>query len=242
MAFTTSIVIISLVIIAVGYLIYSNNNQRYPFNYSPMPFYRQQCPPCNCDVISPVSGLYPNSSDKVKPVTVVVEKREGEQYNDPIKQHDIDNMMDPLTYPQLRLSREVIQKYDEYKAKNGFYPPFNLATNGNPFDNPILTGVLIKVSDENEPFADNIPSSVPLFKIKSAKNNNRFFYYIIDQRYLSKIEIKIPLDHIRINGVQYNNTDFYGIPELFDGDIIEHISIFMHTKFKVMLYKTYHFP
>ncbi len=80
------------------------------------------------------------------------------------------------------------------------------------FDNPVLNGVLIKQVDENEPFSDNVPSSVPLFRVKSAKNTNRFFYYIVDQRYLSKLELKIPLDHIKVNGIRYNNADFYGLP------------------------------
>lgn len=240
MSLITSIVIITAVLIAVGYLIYSNNtNQRqslgHPSLYLPA---RQQRPPCNYDY-SAVTG---DNLVSVKPPNTVIIEKDGSQYNDTIKQQDLNSMMDPLAYPQLRLPREVLQKYEDYQARTGVYPPFNLATNGNPFDNPVLTGVLIKVADENEPFADNIPSAVPLFKIKSAKNNNRFFYYVIDQRYLSKIEIKVPLDHIRVNGSQYKNTDFYGIPELYDGDIIEHIPIFMNTKFKVMLYKTYHFP
>jgi len=47
---------------------------------------------------------------------------------------------------------------------------------------------------------------------------------------MSKLELKIPLDHIKINDVKYNNANFYGLPEIFDGDIIEHIPIYPETK------------
>jgi len=134
-----------------------------------------------------------------------------------------------------------LEKYNEHYERTGAYPPFGQATQP-LFDNPILNGVLIKEVDENEPFSDNVPSSVPLFRVKSAKNTNRYFYYIIDQRYLSKIELKIPLDHVKINGVRYNNADFYGLPEIYDGDCIEGIPIYPTSKFKVVLYKLYHFP
>lgn len=174
-------------------------------------------------------------------VTNVVVEQEGDPYSDPIKKQDMYSMMDPLTYPQGRLPREVLEKYNEHQQKNGAYPPFGQATQP-LFDNPILNGILIKEVDENEPFADNIPSSIPLFRVKSAKNANRFFYYILEQRYLSKVELKIPLDHIKVNGVRYNNADFYGVPELYDGDTIENIAIYPNAKFKVNLYKMYHFP
>lgn len=162
-------------------------------------------------------------------------------YSDPIKKQDMYSMYDHLTYPQLRLPRDVLEKYNEYYQRTGSYPPFGQATQP-VFDNPILNGILIKQCEENEPFHDNIPSTVPLFRVSSSKNVNRYFYYILDQRYLSKLELKIPLDHIKINNIKYNNADFYGLPEIFDGDIIEHIPIYPSAKFKVMLYKTYHFP
>ena len=168
--------------------------------------------------------------------------RQEDPFSDAIKRQDLYTMYDPLTYPQLRLPREVLDRYNEYYERTGTYPPFNMATQSYLFDNPVLNGILIKIVDDNEPFTDNTPNSIPLFKIKSAKNANRYFYYVIDQRYLSKIEPKIPLDHVKVNGVRYNNADFYGIPELFDGDIVEHISIYPGAKFKVTLYKTYHFP
>src|SRR4029078_11204206 len=150
------------------------------------------------------------------------------------KKQDSYSMYDPLTYPQMRLPREVLDKYNEFYEKNGTYPPFGQATQP-LFDNPILNGILIKQVDENEPFNDNIPSSIPLFRVKSAKNANRFFYYIIDQRYQSKLELKIPLDHIKLNGIRHNNADFYGLPEIYDGDIIENIPIYPIAKFKVTL-------
>ena len=74
------------------------------------------------------------------------------------------------------------------------------------------------------------------------KNSNRYFYYVLDQRYLSKVELKIPLDNVKINGTFYKNADYYGIPELFDGDQVEGVSIYPQTKYKVTLYKSYHFP
>lgn len=166
---------------------------------------------------------------------------EMSDYVDPIKQRDMEDMYDHLSYPKLRLPREVLEKYDEYYKKTGKYPPFNEQTRP-IFDTPILNGMLIKQVDENEPFGDNIPSSIPLFKIKSVKNTNRFFYYVLDQRYTSKLELKIPLDNVKVNGIRYANTDFYGIPEIYDNDIIENISVFPGTRFKVVLYKTHHFP
>lgn len=175
-------------------------------------------------------------------ITNVIMDGPEDPYSDAIKRQDLYTMYDPLTYPQLRLPREVLDRYNEYYERTGAYPPFNIATQNYLFDNPVLNGILIKVVDDNEPFTDNTPHSIPLFRIKSAKNANRYFYYIIDQRYLSKVEPKIPLDHVKVNGIRYNNADFYGIPELFDGDMIEHISIYPGAKFKVTLYKTYHFP
>ncbi|AEQ32827.1 hypothetical protein [Acanthamoeba polyphaga mimivirus] len=204
------------------------------------------------------SRNYDNYSDKPNPrlnhqylpqqvvqyppqTTNIMIENETDPYSDPIKKQDLYSINDPLTYPQLRLPREVLDKYNEYYEKNGSYPPFGQSTKP-LFDNPILNGILIKQVDENEPFVDDVPGSVPLFRVKSSKNTNRFFYYILDQRYLSKVELKIPLDNIKINGVRYNNADFYGIPELYDGDMIESIPIYPSSKFRIQLYKTYHFP
>lgn len=163
-------------------------------------------------------------------------------YSDAIKRQDTYSIYDPLTYPQLRLPREVLERYNEYYNLTGTYPPFNQATQPFLFDNPILNGVLIKQVEPNEPFNDNVPNSVPLFRVKSVKNSNRYFYYVIDQRYLSKIEPKIPLDHVKVNGVRYSNGDETGLPELFDGDIIDCISVYPGARFRLTLYKTFHFP
>jgi len=234
---TSNIIIIILVVLFALYLIYSQLR-------SPVPQIQYIEKPCEaCSMPRPEI-----------PLPMKQERRNAEDYkalasptNRPtlyenIKKQDLNMMQDPLIYPQLRLPKEVLKKYDEYYEKNGSYPPFNQSTRSDMFDSPILTGILIKIVDENEPFTDNIPNSVPIFKVKSIKNINRFFYYIIDQRYLSKIEPKIPLDHIKVNGTRFNNADFYGIPELYDGDIIENIPIYPSAKFKVVLYKTYHFP
>lgn len=174
-------------------------------------------------------------------VTNVNIEQDTDPYSDPIKKQDLYSMYDPLTYPQFRLSRDILDKYNEYYEKTGTYPAFGQATQP-LFDNPILNGILIKHCDENDPFTDNTPSSVPLFRVSSAKNTNRYFYYVLDQRYLSKVELKIPLDNVKINGIKYNNATYYGLPEIFDDDIIDCIPIYPGVKFKVLLYKTYHFP
>ena len=160
---------------------------------------------------------------------------------DPIKRQDINSMYDPLTYPQMRLPREILDKYNEYYRQNGAYPPFNQATQMLA-DNPIINGVLVKEIDANEPFADNVPSTLPLFRMKSVKNTNRFFYYIIDQRQPNTLGLKITLDNVKVNNKRYPNSDYSGLPELYDGDIIENISIFPNSKFRAILYKQHHFP
>ena len=256
MSFNNSAIIIIIVVAFAFYLVYSQNQQKTIQAPQISPFKPQiiqtQCPPCqNCDKLrqqynqqltSQISQLQSHTHGRLSPqVTNVTIDPNADPYSDPIKKQDMYGMMDPLTYPQLRLPREVLDKYNEYYEKNGSYPPFNQSTQP-LFDNPVLNGVLIKQVDENEPFNDNVPSSVPLFRVKSAKNTNRYFYYIIDQRYLSKLELKIPLDHIKINGVRYNNADFYGLPEIYDGDLIENISIYPGAKFRITLYKTFHFP
>ncbi|QGR54021.1 hypothetical protein [Moumouvirus maliensis] len=270
MTFNNSAIIIVIVVAFAFYLIYSQNNQpkyiqptpqisnfkpnietgcsscsRNQDSSRPQDSYRSQDNYKNDNYREPIKE-YENRPTYVPPkqipqTTNVFIEHETDPYSDPIKKQDLYSIQDPLTYPQLRLPREVLEKYNEYYEKNGVYPPFN--QNTQPlFDNPILNGILIKQVDENEPFSDNVPSSVPLFRVKSSKNTNRFFYYILDQRYLSKLELKIPLDNIKINGVRYGNADFYGVPELYDGDMIENIPIYPSSKFRVTLYKTYHFP
>jgi hypothetical protein len=211
------------------------NNQNYPGQNYPNQVPTGNQPP------------YPPGPARIAPViaqpavTNVTIEQNTDPYSDPIKKQDEYSMYDPLTYPQYRLPREVLEKYNEYYERNGVYPPFGQATQP-LFDNPTLNGILIKIVDENEPFTDNTPHSVPLFRVKSVKNTNRYFYYVLDQRYLSKVELKIPLDHVKVNGVRYHNADYYGLPELFDDDIIECIPIYPGVRFKVLLYKTYHFP
>ncbi|AVL94883.1 hypothetical protein ma497 [Moumouvirus australiensis] len=272
MTFNNSAIIIVIVVAFAFYLIYSQNNQPKYIQPTPQisnfkPNIETGCSSCsrNQDSSRPQDSYrsqdnYKNDNyrnqepikeyenrpiymppKQIPQTTNVFIEHETDPYSDPIKKQDLYSIQDPLTYPQLRLPREVLEKYNEYYEKNGVYPPFN--QNTQPlFDNPILNGILIKQVDENEPFSDNVPSSVPLFRVKSSKNTNRFFYYILDQRYLSKLELKIPLDNIKINGVRYGNADFYGVPELYDGDMIENIPIYPSSKFRVTLYKTYHFP
>lgn len=241
-------IIIGIVIAVALYLIY---NQSIQPKYQTVPF----CAQCErfkqlntgsvvAPVPAPPAPLPPAPLIPAPPaaLTNITIDYDTDPYSDPIKKQDLYGMYDPLTYPQLRLPREVLQKYNEYYQKTGSNPPFNQSTQPYLFDNPILNGLLIKQTDDNEPFSDNVPSSIPLFKVKSSKNPNRFFYYILDQRYYSKVELKIPLDHVKVNGLRYNNADFYGLNELFDGDLIEDIVIYPGAKFKVLLYKTYTFP
>lgn len=258
MTFNNSAIIILIVVAFAFYLIYTQNSSKYYPNPAQISQFKsqlipqmsqqtqtiQQNPPCQkCETLKQQllhnqNTQFPQQNPQV---TNVMIENETDPYSDPIKKQDLYSIYDPLTYPQMRLPREVLEKYNEYHERTGSYPPFGQATQP-LFDNPILNGILIKQVEENEPFSDNVPSSVPLFRVKSSKNTNRFFYYIIDQRHMSKLELKIPLDHIKVNGIRYNNADFYGLPELYDGDIIENIPIYPTTKFKVTLYKTYHFP
>lgn len=257
----TAIIVIVIVIIVIILLLYmhkSNNNipiisqLGYPNNkqntnklYLHSDHNEPFCHKCEYykkqlnQLTSSVSGQT-ELSVKNPPVTSIIVENDDDPYSDPIKKQDLYGIYDPLTYPQLRLPRDILEKYNEYQSKTGTYPPFSEQTKP-MFDNPILNGILIKHTDRNDPFDDNIPKTFPLMRVKSAKNTNRFFYYIIDQN-ASKIELKIPLDHIKINGTRYNNADFYGLPEIYDGDIIEGIPIYPQAKFKVLLYKTHHFP
>lgn len=165
----------------------------------------------------------------------------NDPYSDAIKKQDYYAMNDPLTYPQLRLPREVLEKYQEYQDRTG--EPINFYQYHKPmFDNPILNGYMIKQADSTDPFADTSPITLPLFRVKNPKNTNRFFYYTIDQRNPTDLKLKIPLDGVKVNGKKYDNTEFYGLPELYDGDIIEDIVIFPNTKFSLMLYKTHTHP
>lgn len=229
-----SIIIIIIIILFAFYLIYSQNSQqKYIKSFNKEKEVNVQH---NLEKENIQNNLEKNVQNNLEKSNNL----EG-KYIDNIKEQDLNSLYDPLIYPQMRLSREVIEKYKEYFNKHGTYPQFNQLTQG-IVDNPILNGLLIKDIDENEPFIDNIPNSIPLFRIKSSKNSNRFFYYIVDQRYQSKLELKIPLDNVKINGVKYNNSDFYGLPELYDGDIIENIAIYPNSKFKIMLYRQYVFP
>lgn len=254
MGMSTSTIIIIVAIIFAIWLIYSQNSNKNASLTQQLASLKSgltgsacpPCPPCpRCNGLSDENIL--SEVARARPIVSrpqVIEtigNNQQDPYADPIKKQDLYSMYDPLTYPQMRLPREVLEKYNAYYSKTGAYPPFNQMTQP-MFDNPILNGVLIKQTDENEPFSDNTPSSVPLFRVKSAKNTNRFFYYIVDQRYFSRVEMKIPLYNIKINNIRHTNSDFYGLPEIYDGDIIENIPIYPDTRFKVMLYKTYHFP
>ena len=243
-------IVIIIVIALVVYLIYSQSNQTKFIQMSGFNANLNSNQPSattahsttcqKCDHYK--NALLAAQANQGPQVTNVTVDHDTDPYSDSIKKQDLYSMYDPLTYPQMRLPREVLEKYNKYYEKNGSYPPFGQATQP-MFDNPILNGVLIKQVDENEPFGDNVPSSVPLFRVKSAKNTNRFFYYILERgQNNSKFELKIPLDHVKINNIRYNNADFYGLPEIYDGDCIENIAVYPNAKFKCTLYKQYHFP
>jgi hypothetical protein len=266
----SSVIIIVLVLGFAIYLIYSQgqsndivSKMRYHLDRS-----ESKCPPCaacaqNRQMGQPVQmgpqgqmgppgqmGQQPQyqalpMQQMQQPPTQINIRSENptDQFSDAIKKQDLYTMYDPLTYPQLRLPREVLERYNDYYKSTGTYPPFNEATQPFLFDNPIMNGILVKIVDDNEPFVDNIPHSVPLFRVQSSTNTNRYFYYVLDNRNFNMlIQPKIPLDNIKINGIRYNNADFYGLPEIFDHDVLEDISIYPGARFKVTLYKTYHFP
>ena len=189
-------------------------------------------------------GQNPMMGQGQSPINITVKPGENtDPFSDAIKKQDLYTMYDPLTYPQLRLPREVLERYNEYYKSTGTYPPFNEATQPFLFDNPILNGYLVKTTIDNEPFVENVPTTVPLFRVRSSTNTNRYFYYVIDNRNFNMLlQPKIPLDNVKVNGVRIQNADFYGLPELFDNDMLEDIMIYPGAKFKVNLYKTYHFP
>jgi hypothetical protein len=234
-----TLIIIIIVVIFVFYLIYSQNSTKRNISDKLVEMNSSLRPGEKCENCKrPEKVIEKMEQPNVTSITI---DTNNDPYSDFIKKQDLYAMKDPLTYPQMRLPREVLEKYKEYFEKNGVYPPFNEATQP-LFDNSMLNGFLAKLDNENEPFNDNFPNAVPLFRLKSPTNTNRFYYYIIDQKNNSNIMLKIPLDAVKINGTRYNNAETYGIPELYDGDIIENISVYPRTKFKTVVYKTGHFP
>ena len=223
-----SVITIVMVTILVAYLLYNQQNNQMQINNYPQTRQQRQQPHRE------------QQFQQQQPTHITIDSPR-DPYSDPIKSQDMYSMYDPLSYPQQRLPRDVLEKYNSYYDQTGSYPPFNQATQP-LFDNPILNGILIKHCDSEDPFHDQNPTTVPLFRVKSAKNTNRFFYYIVDQRYVGKMDLKVPLDFVKINDVSFSNSDFYGLPEIFDGDFITEIPIYPGSTYKVMLYKTFHFP
>lgn len=238
---TTSIVVIGIVVVIAVYLIYSYNNS----NKNKILFTNNN-KNNETNLLEKMSEMQKHRDEQLMEAILSsrapsLQSGQGDQFMDPIKRQDVETSHDYFSYPQLRLPREVLKKYDEYYEKNGTYPDIGQMTQP-IFDSPILNGMLIKELDETDVFDNNAPMTIPLFRVKSVKNANRFFYYTIDQRYQGQLQLKVPLDKIKVNGKRYDNSDFYGIPELYDGDIIENIPIFQNSVFKVYLYKTHHFP
>jgi len=116
-------------------------------------------------------------------------------------------------------------------------------------ETPILNGILVKHSDDQDPTRESTkestkesteaPNMLPLFRFRSQYNPNRYFYYVVDQKYPGKMELKIPLDHVRVNGIRYTNADYYGLPELYDDDMIDGISVYPNDRYRVLIYKPY---
>jgi hypothetical protein len=185
---------------------------------------------------------YAHDRDRDRDYNINLNMDNTDPYADPIKKMDLHSMYDPLTFPQTRLSREVLDKYEEYFEKHGNYPPFGY--NSKPlFDNAIMNGILVKQTNEEDGFGnDTNPMTVSLFRMKSPKNVNRFYYYVIDPRYMSKIENKFPLESIRINSIRFNNADVSGLPEIYNDDIIDGITIFPGSKYRATIYRTGTFP
>lgn len=203
-----------------------------------------------------------------QPINVNV-STDDDPYADYIKKTDLYTMYDPLTYPQMRMDRHVLDLYKQYYEKNGTYPPFNLASRGYLFDNPILVGYLRRVGDggqggcgtglcnfdghrgrERGPNGPNdeglvnleAPYTMPIFMVKSAKNNNRYFYYTIDQKYYGNFQTKIPFENVILNGQHYRNAEEYGIPEIFNHDTLEINNIYPGVPYRATIYKQNHFP
>lgn len=225
---STQLIILLFFAGIVIYLIYNENNQTPIIKKIYVPV-RQNIP------ITPPQ----HQQSEVNRIEITQSPPEN-LYTDPIKRQDLYHLYDPLTYPQTRLPRDILHRYQQYHREHGVYPPFNYATQPELFDNPIDVGFMTKDPDSDT--IDNVPNALPLFRVKSVKNANRFHYYTLDQRFGTKIDVKIPFDNVTVNGTKYSNSDYYGIPELFDDDTIEGVSVFPNTKFRVKIYKTYHFP
>lgn len=220
----SNLVIIVIVICFALYLVYNQRNETLKNNVM---YYQQM------DRIQQVP-------EKKEPVAKEVSPFElSNPFADTLKDYDYYAISDPLTYPQMRLPRDVLERYNEYYQKTGSYPPFGLNTKPYLADTPILNGLLQKMDSPLEPFNQDVPKTIPLFRQMSIKNNNRYYYYILDQTHFSKLELKIPFDNVVVNGKKFLNANYYGIPELFDEDVIEGIPMYKDAKFKVVLYKTY---
>lgn len=223
-----TVIIVVAAVAVIGFLFYSQNQNKPVLDR--IENMSASCPSCSLKHVPAADGNMNINIDT-----------HADPYADPIKRQDLYSMNDPLTYPQLRLPREVLEKYQEYYDRTGEWP--NFYQHHKPmFDNPILNGYLIKQADSNDPFADTSPVTVPIFRVKSMKNTNRFYYYIIDQRNQTDLKLKIPLENVKVNGKKYSNGEFYGLPELYDGDIIEDIPIYPNSKFMLMLYKNHSYP
>jgi hypothetical protein len=256
----TSVVIILIVALFAFFLIWSWMNSRkntvsvtsaQPVNLgtpAPIPYgapriegaeFQPQGPPVWPDQIPP---KYHTAREQPTPsVTQInIEGPNSDPYSDPIKKQDLYTMYDPLTYPQARLPREILEKYDEYYKKHGVYPNFGEHTKP-LFDNATQCGVLVQYSDEEDIYNNSI-ASIPLFRLKNVKNNDRYYYYILDQRGSGKLEPKIPLDELKINDRTHKDGKTRGLPEITDGDIIKGIPIHPSQKFKAVIYAMQHFP
>lgn len=253
----SSAIIIVIIVAVIAYLIYSQNNEKISFNNfkqigsknnsesnnASVSGHTSTCTKCDVNEKKMNDLIESLKQSHVNPETKIFIDNASDPYSDAIKKQDAYSMNDVLTYPQMRLSREVLEKYNEYFDKHGSYPAFGQSTQP-LFDNPVLNGYLVRYQDESDPFAQSstIPNTMPLFRVPSAKHKNRFYYYTVEQRYPNQLQLKITLDNIRVNGKRYDVSGYDGLPELSDGDIISDILPYPGAKFIVKLYKIYHFP
>lgn len=223
---STQMIIAFFFVVVIAYLIYNENSQKKTERVVvPVPQHvRQPATP-------------PETNKKV---LHQVDVGSSDPYSDPIKRQDLYHLYDPLTYPQTRLPRDILHRYQQYYREHGIYPPFNYATQPELFDNPIMVGYLYR--DAETDTTDDVPNALPLFRVKSTKSATRYHYYTIDQRYGTKVDVKIPFDNVIVNGRKFDNADYYGIEELWDDDTVEGLNVFPNTKFRVKINKTYHFP
>lgn len=212
----------------------------------------KSCPPCpkqSC----PKYGRDPNYIQVAAPPINVTVNPNLDPMGDPIKMQDDQFVRDNLIYPMKRPNREVLEQIARYMGESGYayptagyptgkptgYPPWHNLTQPGFIDNPKMVGYLTKM--DLTPYEDT-QQSIPLFEMKSPRNANRYFYYIVDQKNRGDIGVKVVFENITVNGRSTRNADENGIDEIQNGDIIEGVQIYPGVKFKANIYRSSIFP